>query len=213
MAGTVRHPQGVGVSFDSFTGNRINDSSSSRSKSITVRFQKGFKSNAKFFPSCAIDPKALTKCPASTQVGTGTAEAVVSGANGAPPTFIPATLRAYNGKAAGGGDSSLIFIAAINGKDTTELDFAVKRQVSGPYGLSFSDIRGTPGAPPPAFGIAKFSVRIPDRTVTRRVGGKRVKVHFTEAPTTCRRVWKFAQTNTYETHAPITATDEQTCTR
>ena len=33
--------------------------------------------------------------------------------------------------------------------------------------------------------------------MTRRVRGKRVKVHLLEAPTTCPKSWKFAQTNTF----------------
>jgi hypothetical protein len=212
VAGTAKAPQGVGVSFDSFTGNRINGNTRSINNSIVVRFNRGFKDNGALFPSCKINPKALTKCSKSTQIGTGTAEAEFPGSNGAPPTFIPAKLVAYNGKPFSGSPLTIIFTALINGKPSAELDFTAKQQPTGPYGLAFTQIQ-FPSATPSAFGISKFSVTIPDQTVTRRVHGKSVKVHLLVAPTTCNRSWKFAQRNTFTNAPPLTATDSQPCTK
>ena len=212
IAGAAKAPQGVGVSFDSFTGNRISAASEGISNSIVVRFNKGFKVNSASFPSCKINPTGLTKCLKSTQIGTGVAEAELAGANGAPPTFIPAKLIAYNGKPFKTKAPTIIFSALVNGKPTAELDFTVAQQSQGPYGLAFTQIQ-FPSAGGPSFGISKFSVNVPDRTATHKAGGKSVKVHLIEAPTTCHGSWVFAQTNTFTTGGSLTATDSQPCTK
>ena len=132
------------------------------------------------------------------------------------PRSFPRTLAVYNGKPYGQSKApTLIFIGTLNGTPTAELDFRVLQQPTGPYGLAFDDIAASefPGPVTPApFTLTKFSVTIPDRTVTRRVRGKRVKFHLLEAPTTCRGSWKFAQTNTFTNASPLTATDTQPCT-
>jgi hypothetical protein len=212
VAGTANAPRGVGVSLDSFTGNRINGNSPITNDSIVVRFNKGFKWNGPRFPGCEINATDPTVCPKSTQVGTGTAEASFPGANGAPPTFLPARVVAYNGKPYQTEAPTLIFIAFVNGQPAAELDFRVQNQPTGPYGLAFVDI-DFPSAPPAPFGLTKFSVSIRDQIVTRSVRGKKVKFHLVEAPTTCRGSWKFAQTNTSTNASPLTATDSQPCTR
>jgi hypothetical protein len=213
VAGTAKAPQGVGATFDSFTGNRINGNTPSHNTSVTVRINKGFKENGALFPSCKISilAGALTTCSKSARIGTGTAEGEVAGVGGAPPSFIPATLAIYNGKPlAGAKGTTLIVIASINGKPAAENDFTVKQQLTGPYGLAFTTIQ-FPNLPPAAFDITKFSLKIPDRTITHKVHGKSVKVHLIEAPTTCKGSWQFAQTNTFSDAAPLTATDSQPC--
>lgn len=210
VAGTAKAPQGVGVFFDSFTGNRINGDRPSHNTSITVRFSNGFKYNGARFPSCKINTKGLTKCSRSEQIGTGSAEVSLPGSSGAAPTFIPAVLVAYNGKPLSGKSPTIIFIASLNGKPSAELDFTAKQQPTGPYGLAFTEIVFPSSGP--GFEITKFSIKIPDRTVTRRVNGKSVRIHLLEAPTTCHRSWEFAQTNTFSDGPPLTATDFQPCT-
>jgi hypothetical protein len=210
VAGTATTPRGVGVSFDSFAGNRIHGNVPSVNTSITVRFNKGFKWNGKLFPACRINLKALTRCPKSSRIGTGTGEAQLAGSDGAPPTFIPAKLRAYNGKPLRGKAPTLIFIGTLNGRPATEVDFTVKQQPRGPYGLAFRDIHFPNSAPSP-FDITKFSVTIPDKSRIRKAHGRSVEVHLIEAPATCHRSWKFAQTDTFSDAAPLTATDSQPC--
>jgi hypothetical protein len=212
LTGTASAPRGVGVSFDSFTGNRINGNIPGLDNAITVRFNKGFKANNLMFPSCKISPTALTKCASATQVGTGSAEAELPGSGSAAPTFIPAKLIAYNGKPLSGKAPTMIFIASINGKPSAELDFTVTQQPTGPYGLAFVEIH-LPSATPSSFSLAKFSVQIPDRTVTVKRHGKTTKVHLIEAPTTCQGAWKFAQINTFKAAPPLIATDSQTCAK
>jgi hypothetical protein len=212
VAGTANAPRGVGVSFDSFAGNRINGNAPLTGGSIVVRFNKGFKENGLLFPSCKINPTGTSICSKATQIGTGTAEAGFLGSNGAPPTFVPAKLVVYNGKPFSGKAPTMIFIAFVNGKPATELDFTVKQQASGPYGLAFTAIQ-FPNSGPATFTLTKFSVKIPDRSVTGRVHGKSVKVHLLEAPTTCNGSWQFAQTDTYSNAPPLTATDSQPCTK
>ncbi len=215
VAGTAKAPRGVGVSFDSFTGNRINGNTPSNNTSVTVRFSKGFKYNGAMFPSCAISivPTAVSTCPKSARISTGSAEAAVAGVGGAPPSFIPATLNAYNGKPLAGTKApTLIVIASINGKPAAENDFTVKQQPTGPYGLAFTSIQ-FPNLPPAAFDITKFSLKFSDRTITHKVKGKSVKVHLVQAPTTCTGSWQFAQTDTFSDAAPLTATDSQPCVK
>src|SRR5947209_9727733 len=57
VAGTPRAPRGVGVAFDSLTGNRINGDIPSTNNAITVRFNRGFIDNGLVFPACAINSK------------------------------------------------------------------------------------------------------------------------------------------------------------
>ena len=211
VSGTAKAPRGVGVSFDSFTGNRINGNAGIKNTSITVRFNKGFKENGLLFPACRISTTGLSKCSKATQIGSGSGEASLPGSNGAPPTFIPATLVAYNGKPFSGTAPTVIFTALLNGKPAGELDFTAKQQPSGPFGLAFTQIQ-FPGAPTTPFDITKFSVKIPGRTVVRKVHGKSVKVHLIEAPTTCNGSWVFTQTDSFSDAPPLTATDSQPCT-
>jgi hypothetical protein len=177
-----------------------------------VRFNKGFKFNGALFPACKINPTGVSKCLKSAQIGTGVAEAELPGTNGAPPTFIPAKLIAYNGKPFKTKAPTIIFSALLSGKPAAELDFTVAQQPQGRYGLAFTQIQ-FPSAGGPRFGISKFSVKVPDRTVTRKLRGKSVHVHLIEAPTTCKGSWVFSQTNTFTTGASLTATDSQPCTR
>ncbi len=219
VAGTAKAPRGVGVSLDSFLGNRINGNTPSTNDTVAVRFNRGFRENLLRFPGCKINPTDYTVCPRSTQVGTGTAEASIAGTSGAPPSFVPARVAVYNGKPYNKSKApTLIFIGSVNGAPLAELDFRVRQQPTGPYGLVFDDIGAAEfpsSTPPPTapFTLTKFSIKIPDRTVTRRVRGKRVRFHLLEAPTTCRGSWKFAQTNTFTNASPLTATDTQPCTR
>ncbi len=210
VAGSAKAPQGVGVSFDSFGGNRISASAESAGNSIVVRFNKGFKVNSALFPSCKINPTGISQCLKSTQIGTGVAEAELAAPNGAAPTYIPAKLIAYNGKPFRTKAPTLIFVALVNGKPTTALDFTAAQQPQGPYGLAFSEIQ-FPSSGGPSIGISKFSVNLPDRTVTHKVRGKSVKVHLIEAPTTCTGSWVFSQTNSFTTGGSLTATDSQPC--
>ncbi len=212
VAGTAQASQGVGLRFDSFSGNRIDGRIQSTNTAIVVRFNKGFKTNGALFPACKINPTALSKCPKSTRIGTGTAEAALPGANGAPPTFVPAKLIAYNGKPFKSKAPTIIFSALLNGKPAAELDFTAAQQPHGPYGLADTEIQ-FPSTGGPSVAISKFSVNIPDQTVTRKLHGKPVRIHLTEAPTTCSGSWVFAQTNSFSNHAPLTAIDSQPCTR
>jgi hypothetical protein len=209
-ASTAKHPQGVGITFNSFTGNRINGNTRSDNTSITVRFNKGFTENGLKFPACAINPKGTSVCAKKTQIGTGSAEGSVASSSGGAPTFVPAALKAYNGKPQGK-NPTVIFIGSIGGKPSLELDFVVKHQNSGPYGLAFDEII-YPG-PPAAFDITKFSVSIPDRTVTKKVHGHKLTYHLITAPTSCNKTWKFAQVNGFSSQPALTATATQSCVK
>jgi hypothetical protein len=214
VTGTAKTPQGVGIAFDTFAGNRINGNTVGNTSSITVRFNKGFKDNAALFRACKINTKAFSTCGKSTKIGAGTAEVVTAGANGAAPTFIPATLTAYNGKPLTGKAPTVIFIGSVGGKAAAELDFTLKQQPSGPYGLAFSQII-FPSAPSsgPALGISKFNLAIPDQTVTVKKHGKKVKVHLFEAPTSCHGSWKFQFAETFSNEGPLSATTTQPCVK
>lgn len=214
VAGSARAPQGVGVAFDSFTGNRINGNTPSGNDSITVRFNRGFQDNGLKFAGCAInpDPNGFSSCPKATQIGTGTGEIVIPGANGAPPTFVSAKLVVYNGKPFQSSAPTIIVQAVLNGKAADELDFTARQQPSGPYGLAFTEIQFPPAPSSSGPGLTKFSVNIPKKSASRTRHGKRVTTYLLQAPTTCGGAWKFAQTDTFTNAAPLTATDSQPCT-
>jgi hypothetical protein len=209
VSGTSKVPQGVGISFDSFTGNRIRAADVHNSTSIKVVFHDNFTDNALLFPACKINPKALSKCAKKTQIGSGSAEGETIGADGVP-AFIPAELTAYNGKPYHGKAPSIIFIASLNGTPATELDFTVKKQGGS---LAFTQIQFPSSGGGPSLGISKFSVDLPDQTITRKVKGKKVKVHLLEAPTRCHGAWTFSQTNTFAGLPPLTATDSEPCVK
>ena len=210
VSGTTKKPQGVGISFDSFTGNRINGNTPSHSNSLVTRFNKGFQSNGSLFPACQINFKGYSACPKSTQIGSGSGEVAIFGQS--TPTFASAQLAAYNGKPYKG-TPTLIFIGLLNGKPVAELDFTYKQQPTGPYGLAFSEIV-FPNTGPETSELTKFSITIPDRTTTTKVHGKRAIVHLLVAPTTCNGSWQFAQTNFFTDGSPaLTATDSVSCVR
>jgi hypothetical protein len=211
VAGTAKVPQGVGIAFDSFAGNRINGNIVTNSTSITVRFNRGFADNALLFPACKINTKALSTCPKSAQIGTGVGEVSIPGTGGASPTFVVAKLVAYNGKPLTGKNPTAIFIALLNGKPAAELDFTLKQQPTGPYGLAFSQIIFPSSGP--GLTITKFSLKVPDRTTKRRVRGKSQTVHLFTAPTTCHGSWRFAQVLTATGQPTLTATDSQPCVK
>ncbi len=204
VAGTHRTPQGVGLTFDSFTGNRINGDRPDNNRSITVRFNKGFQDNGLKFPACAINAHGFSSCSKRTQIGTGTGEISIPGANGAPPIFVGAKLVVYNGKPYKSASPTVIFEGVLNGKVADELDFTAQRRSSG---LVFSEI-AFPAAGP---AITKFNVSIPRKRVTNRVHGRRVTTYLFQAPDTCHGAWEFSQTNTFTNAAPLTATDSEPC--
>ncbi len=209
LSGTAKAPHGVGVAFDSFAGNRINAANELNTSSIKVVFHDNFKDNALLFPACQIG-KTQSHCAKATQIGTGTAEAELAGSNGGPPTFVPATLAAYNGKPLKGKSPTIIFIASLGGKPAAELDFTIDKQGKG---IAFNEIQ-FPSSAGVSIGISKFSVNIPDRTITHKVHGKKVEIHLITAPTSCHGAWTFSQTNTYSSGAaPLTATDSEPCVK
>lgn len=217
VAGTAKAPQGIGVTYDAFTGNRINGDTPSMNNDIVVRFSRGFVINGSKFPACTINPSTsqFTSCSTASQIGTGAGELSIPGANGAPPTFVSSKLVVYNGKPYRGGGSTVIFLATLGGKTVSELDFRSEQQRLGPYGLAFSEIQ-FPGAAPTggaAASISKFSFTIERRSVTHRVKGKRVTTYLLQAPTTCNGSWQFAQTSSFSDGTPpLTATATQPCT-
>ena len=95
-----------------------------------------------------------------------------------------------------------------------ELDFAIRNQPTGAYGLALSEIMFPPsaGASGPTYRLTKFHINIPNKTVTQKVHGKRVKVPLIQAPTSCHGSWSFQQANGYPTGPPLIATDTQPCT-
>jgi hypothetical protein len=212
IAGTAKAPQGVGLSFDSFSGNRVNGAAPDNNTSITVRFNKGFKYNGLKFPACTMstNPNLISSCSKASQIGAGTAEAQLAGAT---PVFVPANIIAYNGKPFGSNKApTVIIISFLNGKPAAEIDLTAQQQPSGPYGLAFTQII-LPGSSPAGFRITKFGLNLPDRTLTHRVHGKKVKLHLLEAPTTCHGSWQFAQTNFFSNAPALTATDSQPCVK
>lgn len=205
IAGTDRHPRGVAIQFDSFYGNRIDGNRQAPTPSIIARFGAGFTDNGAKFPACHLELKKLSACSERTEIGSGTAEASLAGTNGAPPSFIPAALVAYNGSSYHG-HRTLIAQGIIGGKPAVELDFTVTNKSSGPWGVVFTNIPTPAGGT--SFSLTKFQLKIPDKS--RVVRGSRI--HLITAPDTCHGFWKFQQELTYQNASPLIATDTEPCT-
>jgi hypothetical protein len=207
VSSTAKVPHGVAITFSTFSGNRINANAEVSSTSIVERLNQNFGINSRFFPSCAINTKGLSTCSKASQIGTGTAEAAVLSKTGGAPTYIPATVKVYDGKPLQTKDPTQIFIASLAGKPTAELDFRITHTAGG---VNYTEIH-FPGAPSSPFFLSKLSFTQPDRTVTRKIKGKKVKIHLVTAPRTCHRAWTFSETLTFASRPPLTATDSQPC--
>ena len=210
VTSTRAHWQGVGITLDSFSGDRLHPDTDTRGTSITILFNRGFRENGRLFPACEIKPPSLSRCARPTQIGTGTAEVEIPGSGATPPSFVLATLVAYNGKPISGSAPTVIFLALLNGRPAGELDFAASQRTAGPYGMALTEVH-TPGMTPTPVEISKFHVTIGDRTVSRRQHGRSILVHLLQAPMTCARSWRFAQIDSYNDEPPLTATDTQPC--
>lgn len=210
ISGTAAAPRGVGLSFDSFDGNRINANRTGPTNALNVHFAQNFTDNGLLFPGCTINPTALSVCPAASKVGSGTAEGELLSPTGAPPTFVSATVTVYNGKPYKTGKSPTeIFIASVGGKPVTELDFTVTRDHGG---LTYTEIpAGLPSGT--AIYLSKFDVTMPDRSETRKVKGKKTTIHLLDAPTSCHGRWTFSQTLGFVNQPPLTATDSLPCVK
>jgi hypothetical protein len=210
ISSTHQTPRGVGLAYSEISGNRINANNEGRNTALSVRLNQNFTDNGLLFPSCAINPKALSVCSKASQIGTGTAEGAVI-TPGKPPSFIPATVKLYNGKPYKTKSPTAIFIVSLSGKPFTEIDFRVAK-VHG--GLTFTAIT-IPGAPAPSQNVAltKFAFKVPDRSETKRIHGKKVRIHLFLAPTICHGAWSFTQTLAYAGEAPLKATSSQPCVK
>ena len=210
VAGTAKAPRSVGVIFDSFTGNRINANQTVNNSSLKVHFDQNFVDNDLKFPSCTINPIALSVCPAKTRIGTGTAEGEILSSTGGTPTYVQATLNAYNGKPYKASNGTMIISASVGGKPTTELDFQVAPENGG---LSFTQIQfpPAPGATGPIIYLTKFHLVTPAKTETIKVHGHKRTIALLQAPTVCRGSWGFSQTLGFPSQPSLTATDSQPC--
>jgi hypothetical protein len=178
-----------------------------------VHFGQNFVDNGLKFPACTINATALSTCAANTRIGTGTAEGELLSATGGPPTFVSATLDAYNGKPFQAKNGTLIIIASVSGKPTLELDFQVARQQGG---LSFTEIQFPPspgGTTGPTVYLTKFHLVVPARTEKVKVHGKKQTIALLQAPTVCKGSWTFSQTLGYANQPPLVATDSQPCVK
>ena len=210
ISGTAKAPRGVGLAFSSFVGNRINANRTINNKTLTVRLNQNFTSNGLLFPSCTINPIALSVCPAKTRIGTGTAEGEILSSTGGAPTYVQATLNAYNGKPYKASNGTMIISASVGGKPTTELDFQVAPENGG---LSFTQIQfpPAPGATGPIIYLTKFHLVTPAKTETIKVHGHKRTIALLQAPTVCRGSWGFSQTLGFPSQPSLTATDSQPC--
>lgn len=207
-AGTVRAPQGVGLTISSFTGNRLNADSAIPMTSLDIFLRQGFTENGQLFPACPLNPTTISRCSRVSQIGTGSAETERLNPGGEAPTYGAARVRVYNGAPYLGGAPTLILVFAQNGHAIAELDFSVRSQ---DRGLAINQLLLAGSGP--GSGISAFSMSIPDRHERLRVRGKRVTVHLLDAPTTCAGAWTFSETTTSAGRRPLRATDSQTCSR
>ncbi|MEO6859876.1 MAG: hypothetical protein ABI323_15055 [Solirubrobacteraceae bacterium] len=210
VSSTAHTPHGVGLVFNEISGNRVNANNETANTSIVVRFNQNFTDNGLRFPACTINTKALSQCSKASQVGSGTAEGQLLSSGGKPPTYVPATVKIYNGKPYKGKAPTQIYIASVSGKPEVELDFRITR-VAG--GLDFTELQ-FPGATagPPIY-LTKFAFKVGDRSEMHKVKGKKVRIHLFNAPTSCHGAWTYTQTLLYAKLPPLIATASQPCVK
>jgi hypothetical protein len=209
-AGTVVHPQGVTLGYHFFAGNRLTGARQTAAQGTTIRLA-GFRDNGRLFAKCPLPTTTqqvgADRCSSASQVGRGTAEA---DARPAVPTFIPVSVRVFNGSLSGG-NPTLIFLATSNigGQVVrSEIDF-----VSRPAGGGFNLVLLPPpaGTPMGLFSLTRVDVTA-GKTIRVRRGGVLVPVSLIEAPRRCpSRGWSFSQTTSYSAAPTLTATDVQSC--
>lgn len=207
VSGTGQLPRGVGLTFSSFEGNRINANDLVNSNSLKVIFHDNFVDNGRKFPACTINPKALSTCSHASKIGSGTAEGMLLSPTGGAPTFVPATLSVYNGRPISGKTPTLIFIASLGGKPTLEFDFTVTRADGG---LVFTELNPDSGSGPTVH-LSKFTVTVPRRSETRKVAGHERKLYLIDAPTRCHRSWSYSEVLSFPNRPTLTSTDTQPC--
>jgi hypothetical protein len=211
VGGTAKAAHAVGITFDSFTGNRINANQTLSNNSLAAHFDQNFASNGLKFPACPINPTGLSTCAANTRMGSGTAEGELLSSTGGPPTYVSATLSAFNGKPFQAKNATMIIIASVGGKPTLELDFQVARAHGG---LSFTEIQFPPspgGTTGPTTYLTKFHLVVPAKTEKIKVHGKTETIGLLQAPTTCHGSWTFSETLGFASQPPLTATDSEPC--
>ena len=103
----------------------------------------------------------------------------------------------------------MIALAFLNGKPSAEVDFSITQQTSGPWGLTFTEIT----SPGQTANITQFNLRVPDKTVTSKINGRRVAVHLIDAPTTCNGAWTFEQEDAFTNVPALIASDSQPCVK
>jgi hypothetical protein len=202
-------PQGVELTYNNFTGNRLTGQRPETAPSLRVRFQNGFVFNGHLFRKCPLSADAPSDCPSRSRVGRGTAEI---DARPTVPSPFPVQTLAYNGELRNGNQTLIIFAqqgTTVLGSLVAEL----RTEPTGPYRpvLVFDPVTAPPGAPD--FNISQFSLRTFDRSRVVRQGGRRVRRHYIEAPRLCRGSWAFALINPLANGETLNATDRDTCVR
>lgn len=209
-AGTAKKARGVSVDFTAATSDDTGAKPSPATRAI-IRFNKGFKFNGKAFPTCDKADLAANqpeKCEPA-KVGGGAAE---SDARPIIPTPVKSTVTAYNGKPKSGKDTLLLYIKSSVGQPVT-LEGVIRNDPQGPYGPAL-DVTVPPLK---VLGVSvvltKVQVTTLNLTGTKKSRGKRVKVPYVEAPTFCKRSWRFAGEFTYESGLTNKPTGSVVCSK
>lgn len=204
--------RGVTIRFERFNGNARSGRLPRASDPAIFRFQRGFRVNGRLLPSCRQEDlvtRGPSACPAGSLVGRGSAEA---DARPALATPVSARIRVFNAPPRGALPSLLIYAEAPEAGVKIIYTGLFSRLPSGPFGtaITVSPVVFQPPLVNP-IEVTRFSVETIDRTAVRRVGGRRTRVHYVEAPDTCRRSWRFSETLRFADGESISAEDEVPC--
>lgn len=204
--------RGVTIRFERFNGNARSGRLPRASDPAIFRFQRGFRVNGRFLLTCRQEDlvaRGPSACPAGSLVGRGSAEADARPAIAVP---VSARIRVFNAPPRGALPSLLIYAEAPEAGVKIIYTGLFSRLPSGPFGtaITVSPVVFQPPLPNP-IEVTRFSVQTIDRTAVRRVGGRRARVHYIEAPETCRRSWRFSETLRFADGGSITAQDEVPC--
>ena len=212
QASSTARPRGVTINYHLLYTNRKTAEKPEPSESIVLQLVRGLRSNGARFPKCRLaatndEIGETSRCPAGSQVGSGSAEA---DARPAAPEPINASVRAFNGPLRNGNPTLLVMARAIIGgrvfDNEVNLEYRTGRR--GPALVEFKE--GPPGNTTGLFALSKLSLRV-GKTATVRAGGGRRTISLWEAPTTCRGAWRFQQTLLFSGGRTLGAVDDAPC--
>jgi hypothetical protein len=202
--------QGVTLELHQFYGNVRGNPTPTEGADVNVGLPGGTVFNSAAFAACPLptDPKQFgvrSRCPAASQVGTGTVQVDARKSGLTDP--LNGTVVVYNG-AKSGSTPTVILMASLptpgGGEIITEIDMKVEK---GPKLVGYDPLNRPRGSS--LYDITRLDLAV-GKTVGVKANGKNIKVPFLQAPVVCKKSWAFSLTLVRDSGTQ-TATDTAPC--